>query len=85
MAQSVDITTAKALVQAATVTRALIECIDGRRWKIILRGHADFILKSARVNPKTFSKLETAIDEIKGLGLRHAEIDFVEWKSVSKK
>lgn len=81
MSTSVNIATAKALVQTNAVTRAVIECMDGRRWKIILRGRQDFTLKSERKNPKPFVKLETAIAEIKGLGLRTAEIDFVKWHS----
>lgn len=76
---SVNIATARALVRTHAVNRAVIECFDGRRWAIRLRGNVDFILKSDRQNPKPFVKLETAIAEIKGLGLRHAEIDFVKW------
>ena len=37
------------------------------------------MLKSARQNPKAFAKVETALVEIKGLGLRHAEVDFTKW------
>jgi len=36
-------------------------------------------LKSARQNPRPFAKIETALTEIQGLGLRHAEVDFVKW------
>lgn len=76
---SVNITTAKALVRTNAVNRAVIQCFDGRRWAILLRGSAEFVLKSERKNPKPFVKLETAIAEIHGLGLRHAEIDFQKW------
>lgn len=75
----VNVTTAKALVRTQAVNRAIIQCFDGRRWKILLRGKEDFVLKSERKNPKPFVKLETAIEEIKGLGLRRAEIDFQTW------
>lgn len=78
--QSVDITTARALVQSATVTRAVIECFDGQRWAITLRGSMEFQLRSQRKNPKPFVKLETALAEIRDLGLRHAEIDFKKWQ-----
>jgi hypothetical protein len=79
---SVTIDTARALVRTHAVNRAIIQCIDdGRRWTIIFRGQAEFILKSQRQNPKSFVKLETALAEIHALGLRHAEIDFTKWKT----
>lgn len=77
--QSVSLETAKALVSSNTVTRAIIQCFDGRRWAIILRGRDEYVLKSARQNPRPFAKIETALTEIQGLGLRHAEVDFVKW------
>lgn len=76
---SVNITTAKALVRTNAINRAVIQCFDGRRWAILLRGSAEFVLKSDRKNPKPFVKLETAIAEIQSLGLRCAEIDFQKW------
>lgn len=36
-------------------------------------------MRSARQNPKAFVKLETALVEIQGMGLRHAEVDFTKW------
>lgn len=80
MIDSVSIDTARALVRTNAVNRAVIQCFDGRRWAILLRGKEEFVLRSARQNPKSFVKLETAIAEIQGLGLRHAEIDFVRWQ-----
>lgn len=77
---SVNLATAKALVRSNAVNRAVIECFDGRRWAVILRGSAEFRLKSERQNPKAFARLETALEEIKALGLRHAEIDFTKWQ-----
>jgi hypothetical protein len=77
--QSVTIETAKTLVATNAVTRAVIECFDGRRWCIVLRGRNEFVVRSARQNPKAFAKVETALVEIQGLGLRHAEIDMVKW------
>jgi hypothetical protein len=82
--ESVNLTTAKALVRTNAVTRVVIECFDGRRWAIILRGNGEFVLKSDRKNPKPFAKLETALAEIKLIGLRHAEIDFVKWQPGQK-
>ena len=79
MLKSVTIDTGRTLVATNAVTRAVIECFDGRRWCIVLRGRDEFVLKSARQNPKAFAKIETALLEIKGLGLRHAEIDFTKW------
>jgi len=76
---SVTIETAKTLVATNAVTRAIIECFDGRRWAIVLRGRNEFVVRSARQNPKAFAKIETALVEIQGLGLRHAEIDFTKW------
>lgn len=78
--KSVTIETGKTLVATNAVTRAVIECFDGRRWAIVLRGRDEFVLKSARQNPKAFAKIETALVEIQGLGLRHAEIDFTKWR-----
>jgi len=77
--QSVTIETAKTLVGSNTVTRAIVECFDGRRWAIKLRGRDEYVVRSKRQNPKAFAKVETALDEIKGLGLRHAEVDFTKW------
>jgi len=77
--KSVSIDSALVLVATNAVTRAVIECFDGRRWCIVLRGRDEFVLKSARQNPKAFAKVETALVEIKGLGLRHAEIDMTKW------
>lgn len=77
--QSVSLETAKTLVSSNTVTRAIIQCFDGRRWAIVLRGRDEYVLKSARQNPRSFAKIETALTEIQGLGLRHAEVDFVKW------
>lgn len=77
--QSVTIETAKTLVATNAVTRAIIECFDGRRWAIVLRGRNEFVVRSARQNPKAFAKVETALVEIQGLGLRHAEINMEKW------
>lgn len=77
---SVNISTAKALVKASAITRATIECFDGYRWMIILRGSVEFQLKSERKNPKPFVKLETAIAEVKLLGLRSVEVEFKKWE-----
>lgn len=78
--ESVNIATARALVKSSGITRAVIECFDGRRWAIVLRGSAEFYLKSERKNPKPFVKLETALAEIHSLGLRQAEIEFRKWQ-----
>lgn len=79
MIQSVSIETAKTLVSSNTVTKAIVQCFDGRRWAIVLRGRDEYVLKSARQNPRAFAKIETALQEIREMGLRHAEIDFVKW------
>lgn len=78
--QSVSLETAKLLVSSNTVTKAIVQCFDGKRWAIVLRGREEYVLKSARQNPRAFAKVETALVEIQGLGLRHAEIDFVKWQ-----
>lgn len=80
MIQSVSIETARALVSSNAVTKAIVQCFDGRRWAIVLRGRDEYVLKSARQNPRAFAKIETALIEIQGLGLRHAEVDFVKWQ-----
>lgn len=46
--QSVSIDTAKTLVASAAANRAVIECLDGRRWCIVLRGKNEYMVKSAR-------------------------------------
>ena len=78
--ESVSIDTAKTLVGSNIVTRAVIECFDGRRWCFVLRGRKEYLVKSSRQNPKAFAKVETALDEIRGFGLRNAEIDFTKWQ-----
>ena len=78
--QAVNIEVARHLVRANAVTRAVIECFDGRRWAIVLHGNEEFILRSARQDPKAYAKIETALDEIKGLGLRTAEVEFSKWQ-----
>lgn len=79
MRDSVNIETAKTLVRSNAVTKAIIQCFDGRRWCIVLRGRDEFVVRSARQNPKSFAKIETALIEIQGFGLRHAEIEFTRW------
>jgi hypothetical protein len=76
---AVEINEAMHLVQVNAVNRVIIECFDGRRWCIILRGRQEFILKSARQNPRAFAKIETALSEVHRLGLRNAEITFTRW------
>jgi hypothetical protein len=52
------------------------------RWPalaIVLRGRHEFVVRSAHQNPKAFTKLETALVEIQGMGLRHTEVDFMKW------
>lgn len=77
--QNVTIDTAKTLVGSNVVTRAIVECFDGRRWCIVLRGREEYLVRSARQCPKAFARLETALEEIKGLGLRHAEVNMEKW------
>ena len=48
--------TGKTLVATNAVTRAVIECFDGRRWAIVLRGRRVRV-ESARQNPKAFAKI----------------------------
>ena len=77
--QAVDINTAMHLVQTNAVNRAIVQCYDGRRWAILLRGRAEFVVRSDRQNPRSFGKVETALGVIRDMGLRHAEIDFERW------
>lgn len=80
MGQSVSLETARTLVSSNTVTKAIVECFDGKRWAIVLCGRDEYVLKSARQNPRAFAKIETALVEIQALGLHHAEIGFVKWQ-----
>ncbi|WBS00102.1 hypothetical protein OU994_17415 [Pseudoduganella sp. SL102] len=75
-----SIETAKRLVSVNAVSRVAIECFDGRRWAIVLRGREDFILRSARQDPKAYAKIETALAEVRSLGLRFAEVEFSKWQ-----
>jgi hypothetical protein len=77
---SVSFESAKHLVAAHAVTSAVIQCVDGRKWAIVLRGRNDFVLKSERQNPRCFGTLETALGEIRKMGLRRAGIDFENWR-----
>lgn len=78
--QSVSIETARQLVAINSITRCSIECFDGRRWAIVLRGREELILRSSRQDPKAYARIETALSEVKGLGLRHAEVEFSKWQ-----
>jgi hypothetical protein len=82
--QTVEIATAMHMVQTNTVNRAAIECYDGRRWCIVLRGKQDYVLRSERQNPRPFVGVETAIKVVHSMGLRSAEIDFKRWNPDQK-
>lgn len=78
--KSVTAQTAKTLVAAKTVSKAVIECFDGRRWAIVLKGgKEEFVVRSVRHNPKAFAKIETALVEVKEIGLNSAEVDMAKW------
>jgi hypothetical protein len=77
---SVSFESAKHLVAAHAVTNAVIRCVDGRKWAIVLRVNHDFILKSERQNPRRFGTIETALGEIKKMGFQRADIDFEKWQ-----
>lgn len=77
---SVSFESAKHLVAANAVTNAIIQCVDGRKWTIVLRGRHDLVLKSERQNPRRFSTIETALGEIRKMGLSRADIDFEKWQ-----
>ncbi len=82
MRESVSVETAKTMVRSKAVLKAIIECFDGRRWSIVLRGRSEseFVVRSARQNPKAYAKVETALVEIHGIGLRHVEVDITQWR-----
>ena len=77
--QAVELNTALHLVQTNAVNRVTIECFDGKRFCIVLRGRAEFLLRSDRQNPRPFAKIETAMSVVHSMGLRHAELDFTKW------
>jgi hypothetical protein len=78
--ESVSFESARHLVAAHAVTNAVIQCVDGRKWTVILRGRSDFVLKSERHNPRRFGTIETALGEIRKMGLHRAKIDFEKWQ-----
>lgn len=46
---------------------------------VVLRGKTDFILKSDRQNPRRFGTLETAMTEVRHLGLQRCEVNLETW------
>jgi hypothetical protein len=76
---SISFEAARCLAAAAAVTGAEIRSIDGRKWMVVLRGNTDFVLKSERQNPRRFGTIETAMAEIRQLGLQRCEVDLERW------
>lgn len=76
---SINLQTAKCLAVAQALSSAEIQCLDGKKWVIVLRGQSDFVLKSDRQNPRRFGTLETALAEIRHLGLQRCEINLERW------
>lgn len=76
---SVNLEVAKSLAAASALTGAEIASLDGKKWIVILRGNADFMLKSDRQNPRRFGTLETALAEIRHLGLQRCEVNLEKW------
>jgi alpha-ketoglutarate-dependent taurine dioxygenase len=76
---SISLEAARCLAAATAVTSAEIRSIDGRKWMVVLRGNTDFILKSDRQNPRRFGTIETAMTEIRHLGLQRCEVNLEKW------
>lgn len=76
---SVNLEAARSLVAASALTGAEVTSLDGKKWVIILRGNIDFVLKSDRQNPRRFGTLETALAEIRDLGLPRCEVNLENW------
>jgi hypothetical protein len=70
---------AKCLVLTKAVTQAEVRCVDGEKWAIFLHGGSDFVLKSERQSPRRFALLETAMDEVRRLGLTRCEVNLEQW------
>jgi hypothetical protein len=75
----ITVEAAKCLVLAKAVTQAEIRCMDGQRWAIFLHGGSDFVLKSERQSPRRFALLETAMEEVRRLGLTRCEVNLEQW------
>lgn len=76
---SVNLEAAKSLAAAGALTGAEVVSLDGKKWSIIFRGNVDFVLKSDRQNPRRFGTLETALAEIRHLGLQRCEVNLEKW------
>jgi hypothetical protein len=74
---------AKFLVLAKAVSHAEIRCVDGQRWAIFLHGGSEFVLKSERQSPRRFALLETAMEEVRRLGLIRCEVNLEQWHGKS--
>ncbi|NIA56715.1 hypothetical protein HAV22_24130 [Massilia sp. TW-1] len=76
---AINLDVARHLVVSGAVSAAAIECVNGHKWAITFVGKVKYILKSERQSPRLYGTLETAIAEIKELGLTRCEIHFGRW------
>lgn len=76
---AINLDAARILIGAGAVSSAVIACVNGRKWAVTFLGQAPYILKSERQSPRLFGTLETAILEMKQLGLTRCEVRFDEW------
>ena len=70
---------AKCLVLTKAVTQAEVRCVDGQKWAIYLHGGSEFVLKSERQSPRRFALLETAMEEVRRLGLTRCDVYLEQW------
>ncbi len=89
MRESVSIDTAKTLVRGKAIDKVVITVAAGRRWTVCLYGSGEFVLRSARQDPRMFVKLEAALTVIHDLGMQCVEIELKKWlprqKTISAK
>lgn len=76
---AISLEAARHLIVSGAVSAAAIECVHGRKWVVTFLGKVRYVLKSERQNPRLYGTLETAIAEIKQLGITRCEVNFGQW------
>lgn len=76
---AINLEAARHLVLSGAVSAAAIECVNGHKWAVTFLGKICYVLKSERQSPRLYGTLETAIAEIKQLGLTRCEVHFGQW------
>lgn len=76
---AINLEAARHLIVSGAVSAAAIECVNGHKWAVTFFGKVRYVLKSERQTPRLYGTLETAIAEIKQLGITRCEVHFGQW------